>query len=109
MAKIMSDDTERALARMFVEALPAERADEPFVARVSSRIARRRRAGILLRTTGSLGAIAAATAVSPFITEAASSIALLPILMAEPLETVLLAPAGWVVALLLSGFFVVRG
>ena len=106
---MVSDDTERTLASLFAEAHPAKRAAEPFVAAVSGRIARRRRAGILLRIAGSLGMVAGAAAVSPFLTEAATSIALVPVLVAEPLEAVLLSPAGWIAALLLSGLTVLRG
>ena len=105
----MSDETERTLARLFAEAQPALDAAEPFVAAVSGRIARRRRAGILLRIAGSLGMVAGAVTVSPFLTEAATSVALVPVLVAEPLEAVLLSPAGWVAALLLSGLTFLRG
>ena len=106
---MVTDDTGRTVARLFTEAHPPERADEPFVAAVSGRLARRRRAGILLRVAGSLTVVAGAAAVGPFLTEAATSIALLPVLLAEPLTAVLVSPAGWIAALLLAGFTVLRG
>ena len=104
-----SDNTERTLASLFAEAHPVKRAGEPFVAAVSGRIARRRRVGALLRTAGLLGVVAGAAAVSPFLTEAANSVALVPVLVAEPLEAALQFPAGWIAALLLAGFTLLRG
>lgn len=106
---MVSDDTERTLARVFAEAYPVTRADEPFVAAVSSRTARRRRASTLLRFGVWLGVVVGAAAVSPFLTEAAISVALLPALLAKPLEAVLLSPAGWVAALLVMGLSLLRG
>lgn len=104
----MNDNAERTLTRLFAEADIMVAGSEPFVAALSGRLARRRRAAVLLRVAGSLGAIAVAAG-APFVADPATSIALLPILMAEPLEAALLSPAGWVAGLLLSGLFVWRG
>ncbi len=104
----MTDETEQTLVHLFAEANPAEPTDEPFVAAISGRIARRRRAAALLRVAGSLAGVAAAAS-APFVAGPATSIALLPNLMAEPMEALLLSPAGWVAGLLLSVLFVWRG
>ena len=104
----MNNNAERTLTRLFAEADITVAGSEPFVAAVSRRIALRRRAGTLMRIAGSLGAIAVAAG-APLVAGPATSIALLPGLLAEPLEAALLSPAGWVAGLLLSGLFVWRG
>ena len=88
-----------------------EQRDEAFVQRVSAAIARQRRIRQMFRVSVSIalpvilpalvaGLVGTALiALTPLIMDGASYVALLPTLLVEPLEALLVSPIGWGVSL----------
>ena len=99
----MSDDTERRLRRLFAETRVDDADDDgAFVAGVTDQIAKRRRTRAVGRLAVGLALVALMIGVAPFIASTATCVALLPVLLAAPFETVLIPPLGWIASLIVG-------
>ena len=91
----MSDDTDKALRRLFAEArTEASPEADAFVRRVTAGIARQRRIRRALRVGIGFALTASVVGLSPLIVGGATHIALLPTVLAGPFETALASPLG---------------